>query len=275
VALLIAKDGWWVDATTGEQVREIGGPNLPALVDPATPAGVQPLGMSGKTLTFSDEFENGELNSEKWIPYYPDTPFWNKTTPGGHLTNTDEPQAYDISGISFPGESIMRLTMRDESIVDGLPYTSGMVCSYLSFNQTYGVFEARMKLANVNGAWPAFWMDPTDQTWPPEIDIMENWGKPSFNNLVSQGYIDPVNGNNATNAGLADQDAGNWHTYACEWREGSITWYIDGEVSKTYIGTTPAKNFYIICNLAGSVSSPPDAADLPFSIDVDYIRAWA
>lgn len=274
MAVVVAREGWWCDATTGELVRRVGGPA--SLIDPNTAGGVQPVGMTGKTLTFSDEFEAGSLDTSKWIPYYPDTDFWNATQPGGHLTNTNEPEAYDISGISFPEESIMRLTMRDESTVEGLPYTSGMVCSYPSFNQTYGVFEARLKFPDIDGAWGGFWMDPTDMIWPPEIDIAEDFSKASFHTQMSQGYIDPVAGNNATSTDVPGLTPNDWHVYSCEWREGIITWLIDGTITKTYTGETPAKDFYLLCNLAGRPDpQSPVPADMPFWIDVDYIRAWA
>lgn len=50
------------------------------------------------------------------------------------------------------------------------------------FTQTYGRFEARLKLPKGQGIWPAFWMlgaDIGSVGWPNsgEIDIMENVGK--------------------------------------------------------------------------------------------------
>lgn len=244
------------------------------LIDPTSPAGVQPVGQTGRTLVFSDEFNGAGLDSWKWLPWYPDTAFWNTTVPGGHLTNTAEPQAYDPSGISFPGGSVMRFTMRNQVTVTGLPYTSGMVSSYPSFNPTYGYFEARMKLPDVSGTWPAFWMHPTDMVWPPEIDIMENWGRESFNNIISQGSISS-NGNTAEQKAVTG-GVSQWNTYACDWRSGTIRFYINGTLSKTDTNALiPAKQMYLICNLAGDKDNFPAASTMPFFADVDYIRAWA
>jgi len=248
-----------------------------SLVDLATPPGQQPDGQTGYTLVFSDEFEGSSLNLSKWIPFYPDTDFWNATVPGGHLSNTDEPEAYDISGISFPGGSIMRLTMRDEVTVPGLPFTSGMVCSYPSFNPIYGYFEARMKLSNNQGLWPAFWMDPTDMLWPPEIDFMENFAIDAFNAGIRCGYIRPGGaGNTSAEFNVGDVGA-SWHTYACEWRAGSISFYCNGSLLTTYTGgDVVAKQMYLICNLAGQPGNEAALhARLPAFVDVDYIRAWA
>lgn len=244
-----------------------------ALIDPATPAGVQPVGRTGFAIVFSDEFEGSAVDFQKWQPYYPDTPFWNATVPGGHLTNTSEPQAYHPSGLSVSG-SVLSMTMRNESTVAGLPFTSGMVTSYGSFNPTYGYAEARMRLADVERAWPAFWMDPTDQDWPPEIDIMENFATASFNTDIDCTYhpkVDPSDNTRVFNVG----DLKVWRTYGCHWEPGRIRWYIDGALVKTYTDSdVSAKAMYLICNLAGNKSEDPNPADMPFSIGVDWIRFW-
>lgn len=37
----------------------------------------------------------------------------------------------------------------------------------------YGVYEISMKVPRGRGLWPAFWLNPEDLTWPPEIDVVE------------------------------------------------------------------------------------------------------
>lgn len=245
------------------------------LTDPFTPYGVQPAGMSGLgDPVFSDEFKAASLDTSKWLPHYPDTPFWNATVPGGHLTNSNEPQGYDPSGITFDADGMV-LTMREEETVPGLAYTSGMVCSYPSFNPLYGAFEARMKLADAAGAWPAFWMMPTDQVWPPEIDWMENDGKASYNlqTYHSFHYPRPTPGGSTSSTFGYPQDVGSsWHTFGGLWEPGRIRWYVDGAVVKDLSTPYASKQMYLICNLAGQQGSTPAS---PFSIHVDYIRAWA
>jgi beta-glucanase (GH16 family) len=256
---------------SGENVRSI-------LTDPLTPFMVQPIGQSGfGDPIFSDEFLDDELGP-KWDPWYPNTPFWNATQPGGHKTNTDEPQGYDETGITFDEEGMI-FTLRNENhAVPELPYTSGMVTSYPSFNPTYGYFEARMKLANVNGAWPAFWMDRTDQVWPPEIDWMENWGRPSFNTETSHTYHFPDGGGSSTTPySWAGENLEDWHVYGGLWEPGRIRWYCDGNLAKDLVDERiNDQPMYLICNLAGDKNEEaPVPEDLPFSIRVNYIRAWA
>lgn len=240
------------------------------LIDPLTPAGVQPDGQSsGWALAFSDEFAGGSLNRAKWDPWYPDTSFWNATTPGGHLTNTAEPQAYDPSALTFDG-SAMSMTMRNQSTVSGIPYTSGMVTSYPSYNTAYGYFEARMQLPRVKGAWPAFWMDRTDQTWPPEIDWMEAWGTAG---IVGQNYHSGTS-NPGTGHGATQTNTG-YNTFGGLWEPGHLRWYVNGvQVYEYYDSDVNTQPMYMICNLAGDSQDVPTTSVLPMTAKVDYIRAW-
>lgn len=245
------------------------------LIDPATAAGVLPVGQSsGWALTFSDEFTGTSLDRSKWDPWYPDTPFWNATTPGGHLTNTGEPEAYDPSAISFDGASVMTFTYTNQSIVPGIPHKSGMVTSYPSFSQLYGFFEARIKLPTANGAFPAFWMDPQDQTWPPELDIMES---KTGTAVGSAAHWPP--GNNYATAGTPFADtgitSGQFHVYGARWEAGRFRTYVDGVQTWDFqSGNVASKAMYMICNLAGDPNNKPAAGVMPFSMQVDYIRAW-
>lgn len=251
-------------------------PHASPLTDPFTRYGVQPAGMSGLgDPVFSDEFKTGVLDTTKWLPHYPDTAFWNTTTPGGHFTNSNEPQGYDPSGITFDADGMV-LTMRQESTsVPELDYTSGMVCSYPSFNPVYGAFEARMKLSDTQDAWPAFWMMPTDMVWPPEIDWMENRGKPAWNLQTEHTfhYTRPTPGGlSGTTYGYSRDVGSQWHTFGGLWEPGRIRWYVDGVVVKDLATDLANKQMYMICNLAGKQGSTPAT---PASVKVDYIRAWA
>jgi beta-glucanase (GH16 family) len=61
-------------------------------------------------------------------------------------------------------------------------YTSARLLTKNKFSQSYGRFEARIKIPFGQGIWPAFWLlgDNIDTAhWPEcgEIDIMENIGR--------------------------------------------------------------------------------------------------
>lgn len=245
------------------------------LIDPATPSGAQPMGQSGFTLVFSDEFQDGTLNTEKWDTAYPDTAFWNTTTPGGHLTNTDEPQGYHPSAITFDADGLV-LTLREENTaVPELAYTSGMITSFPSFNPLYGYFEARVMVPNANDAWPAFWMMPTAQVRYPEMDIYENDGKNAFNLQTYHTYHRPGTGEITSVVEDYTEDVGNnWHVFGFLWEPGRLRWYVDGELIQDLpvVEAETNEQMYLICNLAGKKESSPVA---PFSLKVSHIRAWS
>lgn len=253
----------------------------PLLTDPETPFGIQPLGHAGfSDPIFSDEC-GGPLDRDKWDPWYPDTPFWNATVPGGHKTNSNEPQGYDETGITYDsGNMILRLR-EDNHAVPELDFTSGMVTSYPSFNPTYGYFETRMFLSDRNGAWPAFWMDRTDQTWPPEIDWMENWGRDSFNTTSFHTFHRPglpyVQDTFSLPPGETNSFGQRWTVFGGLWEPGRLRWYVDGvKVFDFSHESVPSGPMYLICNLAGDKDQKPEVAThAPFEVRVDYIRAWA
>ena len=61
-------------------------------------------------------------------------------------------------------------------------FTSGALTTEKSYRQLYGYFEANMKVSNVVGAWPAFWLYEGNGD---EIDIMEVLGGRSTRRYMS------------------------------------------------------------------------------------------
>ncbi|MCQ2591200.1 MAG: glycoside hydrolase family 16 protein [Treponema sp.] len=159
----------------------------------------------------------------------------------------------------------------------------------------YGYIEARLKVTNKKGAWPAFWMMPQTSDygqWPDsgEIDIMEN--APStcgenrvFSTLHARGhYADKGKGIGSKSFGSSLGDE--WHTFAIKWDENKITAYYDDVAQDSYTndGTGSAnwpydKDFYIILNLAigGNLGGSGDAAKLQGTgaeFLIDYVRVY-
>ncbi len=156
--------------------------------------------------------------------------------------------------------------------IAGHPFVSGLLTTQAAFSQTYGYFEARMKLPSGKGVWPAFWLLPADGSWPPEIDVMESIGDPAK-------VYATVHTKTMTTTGVEMHPGpGDFHTYAVAWDPKQIVFYIDG--AETARSATPAdmhKPMFVLLNLAvgGSWPGSPDA-DTPFParLTIDYVRAY-
>jgi beta-glucanase (GH16 family) len=152
------------------------------------------------------------------------------------------------------------------------PYISGLITTRSSFSQTYGYFEMRARLPRGSGLWPAFWMLPQDQSWPPEIDIVESVGDPSHVYVTAHSKLAKSEGFEAHIAPQA------FHIFAVSWDERQIIWYIDGvEIGRVPTPADMHKPMYLLANLAVSGNWPgaPDTATrAEAKLMIDYIRAY-
>jgi hypothetical protein len=157
-----------------------------------------------------------------------------------------------------------------------MPYTSGLLTSYGSFAQTYGYWEIGAQVPAGDGLWPGFWLLRVDQSYPPEVDILEMRGNDPSTNFNSFHGEDGVDSSQATH--LGDLSAG-FHTFGFDWTASTMTWYVDGQ--PTYQLTTPAymnEPMYMLLDLAvgGSFPGSPDATtQFPANFNIDYVHVYA
>lgn len=167
---------------------------------------------------------------------------------------------------------------------------SGMLRS--RWSGQYGVFEISMRCPRGLGTWPAFWLNPQDAVWPPEIDIVEivNNGRDttrhSFHFLHGAGTK-----NRQTRFSRLDKHqrypftgdfADGFHAFAVEWTPEYVRHYVDGKLvierdfSWIHNDGRDAGNAHVLVNLAigGKWPGPPDARTLPAQLDIQYIRVW-
>jgi len=123
--------------------------------------------------------------------------------------------------------------------------------------------EVRAKIPTGRGTWPAIWMLPTDWEyggWPDsgEIDIMEHVGC-NTGSVVGTIHTGAFNHMKHTEKGNSKwlEDVGAWHTYAIEWQDTILHWYVDGIHYHSFTGNLndPAewpfnKRFHILLNIA-------------------------
>ena len=169
-------------------------------------------------------------------------------------------------------------------------YTSARLITKKKLEFKYGRIEARIKLPEGAGVWPAFWMlgNDIDQAgWPGcgEIDIMEFVGRePSkiYGTVHGPGYsgANSIGGSISLTGGVRASD---FHVYSVEWSENEIRWFFDGKeyhkFSRTSVPTGSKwvfdHPFFIILNFAVGGKWPGSTdqkTTFPQSMLVDYVR---
>ena len=245
----------------------------------------------GYQLVWSDEFSgpDGSLpDAKKWAYALGGKGWGNKELE----SYTNRPENVHIE------KGNLVITARRESYTgaDGVTrdYTSARIKTQNRFAQTYGRFEARIKIPRGQGMWPAFWMlgdNSSSIGWPKcgEIDIMENVGKePS--KIHGSLHGPSTNGRKSDRTSVFTLPAGqkfadDFHVYAIEWEPNLIRFYVDANLYATFDswhwpagGTWVFDHpFFIILNLAvgGKWPGSPDAStQFPQNMLVDYVRVY-
>lgn len=275
-------------------------------------------------LVWADEFDGDEINLRNWSL---EQNCWG----GGN----NEQQCYTKRPRNaFVKDGYLHIVAHKESFTgpdhaEGklgmnktLPFTSARLRSKDKRDHKYGRFEIRAKLPSGQGTWPAIWMMPTESkygTWAAsgEIDIMEAVNlktqsdapeaKPGeLENRIygtlhyGKSWPDNVHSGQSAVLPFGVNPADNFHTYAIEWEEGEIRWYVDNIHYATQTkdgwysqyqadgnlinaeGSAPFdEKFHLIMNLAigGSWAANAnekgiDERDFPKTMLVDYVRVY-
>jgi beta-glucanase (GH16 family) len=127
-----------------------------------------------------------------------------------------------------------------------------MVTTKRSFAFTYGYVQVVAQIPGGPGTWPALWLLPQTTEWPPEIDIMENFGAPnSIRTTYIEGTADAPVQAASQNVLTSSNLTNSYHTYGLLWKPGSLTWYLDGKVISTFNSSTVSHQpMYFLANLA-------------------------
>jgi beta-glucanase (GH16 family) len=226
ISLSVALSGCGGEASTNTDI---------ASVDVTTP-------VEDWVMVWNDEFDGTSIDSSNWTHEV-------NCSGGGN----QEQQCYtDSPDNSFVADGNLNIVAKPSVDGEPLPYTSARMSTKNKGDWKYGRFEMRAKLPSGQGSWPAFWMLPTDEVyggWPKsgEIDIVEsvNLKVPNAegveeNNIygtLHYGLDWPNNEQSGKAYALPENvnPADDFHTYAIEWQEGEIRWYMDGYLYATQL----------------------------------------
>jgi beta-glucanase (GH16 family) len=169
----------------------------------------------------------------------------------------------------------------------------------LSFGYGTGTIriEARMKLPEGQGTWPAFWTlgsNIATDKWPAcgEQDIMEHINAPTPDWIA--GSLHGTHGDTTQHYPTPPDpkfSAADWHTYGMLWSKAKISFYVDSP-ENIYTTVTPAafnqpgavwpfdsgNSVFLLLNLAigGNWPKAPDATTkFPAEMLIDYVRIYA
>ena len=261
-------------------------------VSDARPSGDAEAGLPGWVLAWSDEFDAPSGTA-------PDPAKWTLLTGGDGWGNQErEYYSTDLANASQQNGSLAITATKAGAAAHtcwygACQYTSARLQTKGKMAQKYGRFEARIKVPQGQGMWPAWWMlgdDIDTAMWPGcgEIDVMENIGREPgtvHGSLHGPGYSggNPLTGSYALTGGKKLGD--DFHVYAVEWEASAIRFYLDDVLYET---RTPADvpagkkwvydhPFFLLLNLAvgGQWPADPDGTTtFPQSMLVDYVRVY-
>ncbi len=245
--------------------------NAVATVAPADSVPARP----GWTLVWNDEFSGPVIDTAKW-----------QHEVNGYGGGNNELQYYTAdSANSYIADGMLVIQALRQDYL-GKQYTSARLNSRGKGDWTYGRIEARAKLPEGKGMWPAIWMMPTYSDyggWPAsgEIDIMECLGQQPnkvygtihFGSSVANHQ--QMGGNYTLPTGAFSES---FHVFAVEWDPDTIRWYVDEIQYFTAAKGSPFdREFFCILNVAVGGNwpgSPDEFTVFPQRMLVDYVRVY-
>jgi len=256
----------------------------------------------GWALTFRDEFNCGSLNQAKWIPNY----LGFRTTPDRSLANIDWTTSTiklridkDKPLLYRPDVPVMRISsiQTSNAMVDQTTPTVNHVEPQVNkFAQLYGWFECRCKMPSAeSGILTAFWMNPIDPKYlrlttnggtrvsadeSYEIDIVE-WAAPQPTIMSTDTHFGAnlaANQHDHISVDAKIDLSKDFHTYAVDWDQDRVIWYLDGIERRRSTHSPKAAMFVyltIMQNNSSWMGTVPTNPIYPIDFEVDYVRVYS
>ncbi len=233
---------------------------------------------SGRQLVWEENFDGNELDFEIWNLELGDG------CPNLCGWGNNEAQVYTNSNYKVENGFLSLVAKKS-----GDTYTSARINSKNKKEFLYGKIEVRAKLALGKGLWPAFWMlgsNIDEVGWPAsgEIDILEYVGREPNSIFTTLHTTDSHGSSKNTRKGKIKGIEDGFHTYAIDWGQKSIAFYIDDQLFYTFEPKeiNPEiwpfdQPFYLLLNLAiGGNFGGHDIDDsiFPEEFVIDYIRVY-
>ncbi len=199
---------------------------------------------TAQEVVFFDDFAGDTLDRSKWNVIV--TGFWVNNEQQAYVDSEETIYFADVDGAEN-GALVLHPRWRPgHETAEGrtFDFISGRINTRGKFDVTHGKLEARIKLPDAEGVWPAWWALGNGR-WPDtgEIDIMEYVGEPDWTGVALHGpgysgetpivnkfFFPPT------------EDVTSWHVYAVEWSADELVFLVDDRVA--YRATRPMIEHY-------------------------------
>lgn len=259
-----------------------------ASMPPASPlpewVGKRPPIEGDWALTFEDHFDGDYVDTDTWNIYTSN--FWDKRS---HFSKDNVIVGDGVARLRFERKTGHHNDDPNAKVTD---YATGFLDTYGKWGQRYGYFEARVKLPDAPGMWPAFWLMPdrgpdAGPQWKRadtgnggmEFDIMEYLSRWGPNRHTIAFHWDGYGKNHkatGTPAYIAPDEEG-YVTSGLLWLPGLAVVYCNGREMARWENPriSEVRSYPIFTAVSGGWDNDPiDDAQLPADFVVDYIRVW-
>ncbi len=233
----------------------------------------------GWNLVWREEFnKEGVINEDVWSKIPRGMSDWNN-----YMSDYDS--LYDVRD----GNLVLTGMVTPAKLGDNVPYITGGIYTKNKKGFGNGKIEIRAKLGNAQGAWPAFWLLPFDNTqWPygGEIDIMErlNGDTIAYQTVHSHYTHNLKMKQNPPQGSKGPIVKDEYNIYGVELYADSLVFSINGKHTFSYPrietdkeGQFPFnRDFYLLLDmqLEGSWVGKANPKDLPVSMYIDWVRFY-
>ncbi len=222
--------------------------------------------LPGYKLVWSDEFNDGKLDTNKW-GFRTDSKHWS----------TQKPENVSVR------DGKIYLTVKKEDAGDK-HYTGAGVISKQTFK--YGYYESRFKVPPGAGWHTSFWMmkhDGKGGTGPTasaqELDVCENDSVNLTNYGVNVHRWNPQPHVSQGHKAIKTPDlSAGFHTFGCEFTPETVKYYFEGQLVQTVTVTNFAHSdqhiwLTTIASQLGKTKAVDDTK-LPAAAEYDYVRFY-
>jgi len=225
-------------------------------------------------LIFEDKFEDSKLDEKVWMTRYLSG---DKILKKGYVLADDKHAFTEGKNIELFNKKLRIITRREKgkSLVwnpthgfyeKEFDFTSDLVSSAKGFRGRYGVYEAKVRLAD-SGVTQAFSL-MTEKILP-HVDIFRfEKGKLFTGNFWNGGAS--VNKSLSSTGGK--KFSKDFFIYSLEWQPGILVWKINGLIFKTHKTGIPENEMFMV--FSSSLKENAKETGIPSNLEIDWVRVY-